>query len=89
METGAADGLLDYKQVMALTGLGKSQIYDFFKSGELTGYKGGGRKGIRFYPSGVRAFMERRQNKRVQPKPLPRRRPPRPTGAPSMVFRHL
>ena len=88
-ETGAADELLDYKQVMALTGLGKSQVYKHYESGELTGYKGGVRKGIRFYPDGVHAFKKRRENraapqpKPLAPAPLPRRQPPRPTAPPT------
>jgi excisionase family DNA binding protein len=82
---------LDYKQVMTLTGLKKSHIYMSFHDKELPGYKGGSRKGIRFYAAGVKAFMERRANAPV-PKPAappPKRRSRRPPDSPPNGFRYL
>lgn len=88
-----ADELLTYKQVGALTGLGKSEIYRRFAKGDLPGYKYGTRKGILFKRDGVEAFMTAHRNKTAAPPtpaPLPnRRRPPKSDSGPPMVFRFL
>ena len=84
--------VLNYKQVMELTGLKKSHIYQLFNVGKLSGYCSGKRK--LFFESGVQQYMESNRNvpaatpRPAQPTPPPRRSA-RLASAPPTGFRFL
>jgi predicted DNA-binding transcriptional regulator AlpA len=67
--------VLNYKQVAALTGMGKSQVYSLYKTGVLPGYRFGmgakRPKGLRFDPADIRAFMDSRRQGPPPPQPQP------------------
>jgi predicted DNA-binding transcriptional regulator AlpA len=84
--------VLNCKQVAALTGMGKSQVYSLHNSGELPGFRFGmgtkRPKGVRFDPADVQAFIERRRGPRP-PEPKPAAQPPtvsrrRPASPPTV-----
>ncbi len=84
--------IIDYKEVMARTGLGKSRVYELLDQGELEGYQPGRRK--LFFASSVDAYIERNRiggTGTPVPAPAPARRPrPRPLRAEEgRVFRFL
>ena len=83
---------LDYKQVMELTGLQKSYVYELFDRGELAGFRAGRRR--LFFASGVQDYINRNRNAPARapappapPPRSPRRRPA--AAAPATGFKFL
>ncbi len=75
--------VLNYKQVMELTGLGKSHVYQLVSAGKLAGYRSGRRR--LFFESGVRQYIDSQRNT-THAAPPPRLAAPAPrrrSGSPS------
>lgn len=71
----------DWKEAMAISGLRKTKLYELFHQGRLKGFKDGGM--IRFYHTGLAAYMKQQENTTALPTPsTPKRKPaPRPSAA--------
>ena len=72
-----------WREAMVITGLKKTKLYEMFHRRALTGYRDGGM--IRFYRTGLRAYMHARENPAAPPprraaRPLKNRTPLVHTG---------
>jgi excisionase family DNA binding protein len=88
-----AEDVIDYKEVMARTGLGKTRVYELLDECEVEGCRLGGRK--LFFRSSVDAYIERNRiggsgAPAVAPPPAPARARRRPRRADEgLVFKFL
>jgi len=86
-----SEEVLDYKDVMARTGLGKTRVFELLDQGEFEGYQSGRRK--LFFASSVDAYIERNRigvrQTPVPAPPFPRPRRRQSSAHEGRVFKYL